>query len=69
MSAAWLTPRAVADLLDISRDTVLRAVKRGSLGAFQDGRIIRISPADLDRFIASHSTRTPPRHRGEGPAA
>jgi excisionase family DNA binding protein len=44
-----------AAVLAVSRDTVLRAIKRGDLAAFENGRVIRIRRSELDRFIAANT--------------
>lgn len=60
-SPEFLSPSQVADLLAISRDSVLRAVKRGDLEAVVYGRLVRIPRSSLDAFLAAH--RSQPRSR------
>ena len=57
MTAAYLSPTEAAAFLAVSRDSVLRAIKRGDLPALTYGRLVRISRGDLDAFIAAHSTK------------
>ena len=61
--AAYLSPTDAAALLSVSRDSVLRAIKRGDLPALTYGRLVRISRDDLDAFIAAHSTKAEPKRR------
>ena len=61
MTAAYLSPAEAADLLAVSRDSVLRAIKRGDLPALTYGRLVRISRDDLEAFIAAHSSKQPTR--------
>jgi excisionase family DNA binding protein len=59
----WLSPTDVATELGISRDSVLRAIKRGDLPAMTYGRLVRVSRDDLTAFIATHMTAPPARRR------
>lgn len=53
----WLTPDEVATELRCSHDTVLRAIRRGDLTAVRYGaRLVRVSRAELDAFLARHTT-------------
>lgn len=54
--SSYLKPAEVADILGCSAESVRRAIKRGDLRAFVDGRLVRISRADLDAYIARHTT-------------
>ncbi len=54
---------AVAEELNVSTDSVLRAIKRGALVAFKDGGNIRISRADLDAYVLAHKTGATPIRR------
>ncbi len=47
-----LTKKRVAEILDTSEKTVDRRIRSGDLPAIRDGRIIRIRPEDLERYIA-----------------
>ena len=49
-----LTPEEAAEILKTSVKTVYRRIKSKSLPAIQDGRVIRIHPADLRVYIAAH---------------
>jgi excisionase family DNA binding protein len=60
---AWLSPTDVASELNVSRDSVLRAIKRGDLPAMTYGRLVRVSRDDLTAFIATHRTAPPTRRR------
>jgi excisionase family DNA binding protein len=54
--SAYLSPGAFADELAVNRRTILRAIERGSLPVFRDGRVIRIKRTDADAYIAARST-------------
>jgi excisionase family DNA binding protein len=43
--------RTVANLLDVSQDTVRRLIERRELAAIRIGSAIRIEAADLESFI------------------
>lgn len=47
----YLTRGEVADILNCSVDTVDRRIASGALKALHDGRLVRISRADLDTYI------------------
>lgn len=49
-----LTVTEVAETLSISEKTVRRLIDAGELPVIKLGRLVRIDPRDLDRFIASH---------------
>jgi excisionase family DNA binding protein len=51
----YLTPQQVADILATSRMSVHRAIDRGDLRAFRDGRLVRIAPADVTVYVEAHS--------------
>lgn len=53
---AFLSPTAAAAELSCSRDTILRAIERGDLPAFKDGRVVRIPREAFDGWIASRMT-------------
>jgi excisionase family DNA binding protein len=74
MSEPLLTARAVADLFDVSPETVLRWTRRGELPAIRlPGGAIRYREGDLDAWLVeratpgrgsvSHPAGTPPRCR------
>jgi excisionase family DNA binding protein len=51
-----LTARAVAELLDVSPETVLRWTRRGELPAIRlPGGAIRYRPDDLDAWLEAHA--------------
>lgn len=43
----------VAVFLGVSIKTVRRRIEAGELPVIRDGRVIRIHPNDLDRYVAS----------------
>ena len=52
-----LTPRAVADLLDVSPETVLRWTRRGDIPAIRlPGGAIRYREDELDAWIEERAT-------------
>lgn len=57
MRAAYLTPPQVAAELQVSKQTVLRAIHAGLLIAVQLGpQTYRITRADLDRYLEARRT-------------
>lgn len=50
----WLSPTDIARQLGCSNDTVLRAIARGDLTAVRYGRLFRVNPTDLDRFLTRY---------------
>ena len=52
----YLKVSEVADLLQISQNTIYRAIKSGSLRAAKFGTVWRVSPADLQRWIEISSS-------------
>lgn len=60
---AFLTPAQVAEHLACGRMTVHRAIERGDLKAFRDGRLVRISRDALDAYVAA-KTGQPAVRRG-----
>ena len=46
-----LTPAEVAQLANVSRETVYREIDRGELKAVHVGRQLRIDPTDLCRYL------------------
>lgn len=61
--SAFLTLTEVAEHLGCSDESVRRAIHRGHLQAFRDGRLIRVSREHLDAYIAAHTTAPPARGR------
>ena len=51
-----LTPKEVADMLQITTNTVYEMVKRGELNAYRVGRKMRIEPRDLEEYKRKSST-------------
>ena len=49
-----LTVKQVAERLATSEKTVRRLIDAGELPTIRFGRNLRITPVDVDRFIASH---------------
>jgi excisionase family DNA binding protein len=57
MSGPLLTARAVADLLGVSAETVLRWTRRGELPAIRlPGGAIRFHPEELERWLIERAT-------------
>lgn len=56
-----LSPAAAARIADVSRTTIMRAIRDGSLPAATDNqtRLNRIERTDLDAWMASRTTRAP----------
>lgn len=50
MTSGYLTPNEVADLLNVARSTVYRAIKSGELVAYKLGGY-RCAPEDIDRWV------------------
>lgn len=61
MSKASTTPRPlltvprVADSIDSSERTVHRLIKSGELRACRIGKLLRVHPDELDRYIQKHT--------------
>jgi excisionase family DNA binding protein len=51
-----MTPEQVADLLQVNVETVYRLIREKKLAAARIGRAYRVTQADLERFLAAHST-------------
>ena len=49
----FLSPRAFAELLDLNRESVYRALARSELQAVRVGRSIRLPRAQLDALLAA----------------
>ncbi len=59
MTGRLLTARAVADLLGVSPETVLRWTRRGELPALRlPGGAIRYREAELERWLEQRATTT-----------
>lgn len=50
---ALLTITQAADFLNVSPKTVRRRIDAGELSVFRDGRLVRVHPNDLDRYVAA----------------
>ena len=65
MTGRLLTAHAVADLLDVSTETILRWTRRGDLPAIRlPGGAIRYREDQLERWLAERATTS----RGVSPA-
>jgi excisionase family DNA binding protein len=62
----FLTTGEVASQLKVAPRTVGEWIRSGQLRAVKAGRDWRVSPRDLDEFLASHANR-PPERRDERP--
>ena len=51
MSSSSLNAMEVAQILNITKNTVYEMIKRGELPAYKVGRKIRIDRADIDAYI------------------
>jgi putative molybdopterin biosynthesis protein len=47
----FLSPRAVAAVLGVCRDTIYRLIARGDLAATRVGSLLRIAEPDLDTYL------------------
>lgn len=56
--SAYLTPAEVADLLNIGRSTVYRAINKGELIAYRVGGY-KIKPEDIDQWMKRKLARLP----------
>ena len=48
-----LTLEEVAGVLNVSPKTLRRRIDAGQLPVIRDGRIVRVHPADLQRYISA----------------
>ena len=58
MSSSSLNAMEVAQILNITKNTVYEMIKRGELPAYKVGRKIRIDRADIDAYI-NNQKKTP----------
>lgn len=49
-----------ARLLRMSRRTLQRRITVGGLRVYRDGRIVGVSPLELERYIRRHTVAAPP---------
>jgi excisionase family DNA binding protein len=54
-----LTKKATAFILGMSEKSLDRRIRAGELPVIRDGRIIRVHPDDLERYIASRRSARP----------
>lgn len=52
-SGEFLDARTFGELVDLSRESIYRAIERGDLQAVRIGRAIRLPRSQLDRLAAS----------------
>lgn len=57
MKHALMTVRDVARLLRVSEVTVRRRIRAGHLKPHRNGRLLRISPAEVRRFLGRGAER------------
>ena len=50
----YLSPRQVAERLGVSVKTISRRIAEGELRASKIGRLLRISAADVQRYVERH---------------
>ena len=53
----FLSPAQLADILNVSRRTIMRWIRNGELHAIRIGNVTRISPDDYQRFIGEHAMK------------
>ena len=58
MSSSSLNVMEVAEILNITKNTVYEMIKRGELPSYKVGRKIRIDRADIESYINSQK-KTP----------
>jgi len=60
MPYSCLSPSEVAQLLGVSRSSVLRLIRSGALASIRVGpRTIRVSVAELERFVETRTIPSP----------
>jgi len=59
-----LTAEELADLLKVSRLTILRRAKRGTIPSFRVGSCVRFDPANISRWLVDMGVK-----RGRSPQA
>jgi len=60
-----LTPKQVAEILQIHTLTIYNYIRQGKLDAIRLGRSYRITPEDLARFIEAHRTNNTGKFTGQ----
>ncbi|CAD0186250.1 hypothetical protein RUESEDTHA_03157 [Ruegeria sp. THAF57] len=60
--AGMLSVADVANYFGVAHRTVFRWIELGKLSSVKVGRVVRVTPYDLDSFVRTHKTdrRTPP---------
>ena len=53
-SGEFLSPRAFAELLDLNRESVYRALARSELQAVRVGRAIRLPRSQIDALLTAN---------------
>ncbi|MGZ3618308.1 MAG: helix-turn-helix domain-containing protein [Ktedonobacteraceae bacterium] len=56
----YLTVKDISQKLQVSVDTVRRWLRSGELQSVNFGNQYRVSPADLDAFLAKYRKQPPP---------
>ena len=51
--SSWLSTKDAAERLGVTLRSLYRFIDEGSLAAYKFGRVIRLKPEDVDRFIES----------------
>ncbi len=57
MEARLLTPRQVADFLQVDFRTVYHLLRSGKLSGVKVGRVWRIRPVDIEEYLETYSNR------------
>jgi excisionase family DNA binding protein len=52
-SNEWLSTKQASERLGITLRTLYKFINEGQLEAYQFGRVIRLKPDDVDRFVES----------------
>ena len=60
-----LTPKHVAEILQIHTLTIYNYIRQGKLDAIRLGRSYRVAPEDLARFIEAHRTNNAGKFTGQ----
>jgi len=57
MSDSALTPEQVAELLNVTRETIYRKLRKGEIPAARVGKVWRISRETIDRMLRGENPR------------